>query len=83
MSADDRLTPAQRVWQECDRSRSDVRARWSDRDVVIHAIESFARSWGIEFDFRIHDPNDVKELARWIMQHLDAKRGLDNESGGK
>lgn len=65
-------TPAERVWQDCAASVAEVSAAWSTRDVIIHAVESFARSWDIEFGFGIHDPNDVKELARWIGQHLEA-----------
>lgn len=66
-------TPAQQVWAECDKSKSRVQPSWSRRDTIIHAIESFAEHWDLEFGFGIHDPNDVKELARWIAQHLDVR----------
>lgn len=65
-------TAAQRVWQECERSKARADPSWSPRDVIIHAVESFAEHWDLEFGFRIHDPNDVKEMARWIGQHLEA-----------
>jgi hypothetical protein len=65
------LTTAEAVWLECERSKAQVQASWSSRGVIFHAIESFAKHWDLEFGFGIHDPNDVKELARWIGQHLD------------
>lgn len=70
-------TPAERVWAECETSKAQVRPHWSTRDITIHAIESFAQAWDIEFGFGIHDPNDVKELARWIGQHLEAAGRVD------
>ncbi len=72
MSEDEALTAAQCVWLECDRSKAQVRHSWSARDVVIHAVDSFAQHWDLEFGFGIHDPNDVRELARWICQHLES-----------
>ncbi len=71
-------TPAQRVWAECEASKRQVQPAWSSRDVIISAIESFAEHWDTEFGFGIHDPDDVKELARWIGQHLVAAGKLSS-----
>jgi hypothetical protein len=65
-------TLAEQAWAECGVSKAQVKPSWARRDVIIHAVESFAEHWDTAFTFRIHDPNDVKELARWIGQHLDA-----------
>lgn len=70
------MSVASEVWEECEKSKAQVRRSWSRRDVIIHAIDSFAQSWDIEFGFGIHDPNDVKELSRWIGQHLDAYEAM-------
>lgn len=66
------MSAAREVWAECDKSKAQVRGSWSARDVVIHAVDSFAEHWDAEFGFGIHDPSDVKELARWVCQHLEA-----------
>ncbi len=60
------------VWAVCENSRRQVRAGWSTRDVIVHAIESFAESYDAVFGFHLHAPNDVQDLARWIGQHLEA-----------
>lgn len=65
-------TPAERVWAQCEISKRQVGPDWSTRDVIIHAIGSFAEYWDPEFGFRLYDDDDAKELARWIGQHLDA-----------
>lgn len=70
-------TVATQVWAQCRAGAAEVAAQQarcplSVRDVLIAGLESFALNWAMEFNFNLNDPNDVKELARWLRDYLAA-----------
>lgn len=67
-------THADEVWAECAASVARLNPGMSTRNVLIHGLESFAESWATTWEFSLHDPNDVKELARWLRNHLDGRK---------
>lgn len=67
-------THADEVWAECAASVARLNPGMSTRNVLVHGLESFAESWATTWEFSLHDPNDVKELARWLRNHLDGRK---------